>query len=710
MTAIDVARSYIDRGWAPVPIPFKAKGPTIDGWQKLSINKDDVDKYFNGEDQNVGVILGAASGGLADVDLDCEEAIILAPKLLPTTSAIFGRQSKPKSHYLYKVTDPDQKAAHRLQDVDDGTIIELRLGGKGGAQTVFPGSVHASGEKIEWVESGDVATVSCAELKRAIVEVGVGTLLLRVWPRKSRHEACLRLGGFFARVGWETDKIDSFVSLILSETNSNIANGRSAALDAAENYNREGKGYGLPSLIEFFGEKVTARIAKFLDYKDTANEDSLEKFNTRFCILPVGGKAKVLEFKKAEDRSVPVFYSSGDFRLLQDNQKIKVVTRDEEGNLINKSAGIGSWWLNHPKRRQYEGLVFKPGVQVTVDGYLNLWQGWGIKPKPGSWVLLRSHIKEILASGNEEFDSYILKWTAWAFQNPGAPAEVVLVLRGERGAGKGLFAREVKKAFGQHGVQISSASHLAGRFNSHLMDCSLLFADEAFWPGDKASEGALKRMITEDRLFIERKGMDGFEVDNNLHIIMSSNTDWVVPAGIHERRFAVFDVAEKQTQKKEYFTPLYAEIKAGGTAAMMHDLIALDLEGWHPRYDIPKSEALRDQQTQTLGPADQWWADMLHDGFLPGTKEDNPRLAPSAALYEKARETVPGLRFMSDHLLGRILRKHGANRDNDYRIDGRRAWLFPPLSEARAAWSRKLHTDWVESAINEWVVEPPKRF
>jgi hypothetical protein len=505
-------------------------------------------------------------------------------------------------------------------------------------------------------------------------------------------------------VGWDTNKIISFLEIILHETNSNITNGVAAARDAAENFLRDGTGYGLPALAEFFSEAVAARLARFLEYRESNNEDSLEKLNNQFCVLSMGGKARVLEFQTFSERKTTVFYSFNDFKGLMDNQKIKTFSRDKDGNEVSKTSGLGSWWLNNAQRRQYKGLAFKPGQEKILDGYLNLWQGWGIEPAAGTWTLLRAHIKTVLASGIEEFDNYIIKWAAWALQNPGEPAGVVLVLRGSRGAGKGLFAREMEKAFGQHGMHISSAGHLAGRFNAHLMDCALLFADEAFWPGDKSSEGTLKRIITEDTLLIERKGVDAFQVDNNLHIIMASNTDWVVPAGIGERRFAVFDVAEEQAQKSKYFEPLYSEIKAGGTAAMMHDLLAMELDGWHPRMDIPRNAALLDQQMQTLSAPEQWWLDLLQDGHLPGAEEADPRLAPSFELFEHARATVPGLRYTSDHLLGRILQRHGADRNKNYRIGGRRAWRFPPLTEARAAWENKIKARWTWPAADqeEW--------
>src|SRR5690606_32784070 len=59
---------------------------------------DEPEQFAPGD--NVGVRLGEPSGWLVDVDLDCAEAIALAPMFLPPT-ATFGRLSKPRSHWLY---------------------------------------------------------------------------------------------------------------------------------------------------------------------------------------------------------------------------------------------------------------------------------------------------------------------------------------------------------------------------------------------------------------------------------------------------------------------------------------------------------------------------------------------------------------------------------------------------------------------------------
>ena len=59
--ALEIALDYIGRGWNPVPVPFRQKRPILDAWQDLTINVDNASTYFNGNAQNIGVALGAAS-------------------------------------------------------------------------------------------------------------------------------------------------------------------------------------------------------------------------------------------------------------------------------------------------------------------------------------------------------------------------------------------------------------------------------------------------------------------------------------------------------------------------------------------------------------------------------------------------------------------------------------------------------------------------
>lgn len=155
--AIAIAGKYVARGWRVVPIPPKTKAPRVDGWERLRILEPELHKHFR-PNNNIGVLNGEPSGWLVDVDLDHPVARQLADRYLPATCSEFGRPSSPRSHRLYRVAGPVETQQRRLPKVDGKAqmIVELR---STGSQTVFPGSTHPSGERIEWEADGELTEV-----------------------------------------------------------------------------------------------------------------------------------------------------------------------------------------------------------------------------------------------------------------------------------------------------------------------------------------------------------------------------------------------------------------------------------------------------------------------------------------------------------------------------------------------------------------------
>jgi hypothetical protein len=174
---LSVIHDYISLGWSPVPVPFRSKGPVLDAWEELRITAETAPNYFNGARGNVGIILGPASGGLTDLDLDCIEAVRAAPYILPRT-AVFGRPSKPASHWVYRtnLSETQDRAAIKLMGSDKSGLLEVRMGANGlAAQTVFPPSTHKeTGEPIAWTERGP----------GEVAEVGGDELAARATPRR----------------------------------------------------------------------------------------------------------------------------------------------------------------------------------------------------------------------------------------------------------------------------------------------------------------------------------------------------------------------------------------------------------------------------------------------------------------------------------------------------------------------------------------------
>jgi hypothetical protein len=417
----------------------------------------------------------------------------------------------------------------------------------------------------------------------------------------------------------------------------------------------------------------------------TGEPSELEELNSQHALLTQhGGAVRVLCWDKSEldySREVPVLQTVNDFKTRYLNRKVTIET--SEGA---KQVPLGKWWLEHPLRREYYGYRFLPGEPEEVDGYLNLWRGFAIDPKPGTWDLMQAHLKEVIADNNEEYFDYIVRWAAWAVQNPDKPAEVALVLKGGRGVGKGTFLRALKHLFGQHGLQVTSPMQLTGKFNAHLRDCCLLFADEAIAPGDKVAESVLKGLITEQELSIEGKGVNVVQVLNRLHIVMASNEDWVAPAGTAERRFAVFEVAAVHMQDQDYFSAINAEMQNGGLEAMLHDLLDMELGKWHPRQDIPDTDALAEQKVLSLRGFERVFQDMLQSGIIPVESWfdiDYPRVS-TQALREYAQSRVKGGEI-TDTEVGNLLSRLGYTKCVKKRPRG---YILPTLPKARQAWDR----------------------
>ena len=123
---VEAARGYLAFGFAPVPIPARQKGPLMTGWQNFRATPADVATHFKGTG-NLGILLGEASQGLTDVDLDCPETVELADVFLPVTGAEFGRPSKARSHRLYN--SPAARTKRFKCPLTGATLVELRSDG-----------------------------------------------------------------------------------------------------------------------------------------------------------------------------------------------------------------------------------------------------------------------------------------------------------------------------------------------------------------------------------------------------------------------------------------------------------------------------------------------------------------------------------------------------------------------------------------------------
>lgn len=334
-------------------------------------------------------------------------------------------------------------------------------------------------------------------------------------------------------------------------------------------------------------EEVRKRVAEIEAI--TSSEVNIEEEQKRIAIK----NAIVEELNK----TIAIVHTSSTYILMEKSESEFVL--DSKASLLNlyqnqiipelsgknskKHPTKAQIWLESPYRRTYDKIVFNPKIVGHYDKNYNIWKGFAIGPKIGDCILFWEHVKDIICNGHEVHYNYTRKWLAHLIQYPWKIG-TALVLRGKQGTGKGTFVETIGKLFGPHYAPLASLDKILGRFNAHLQNSILIFADEAIWGGNKKEVGLLKSLITEPRLFIEGKGKDGYWIDNYKHLIVSSNEDWAVHLDPDDRRFFVLNVSDKRKEDLPYFDKIYKQLENGGYEALMHDLLHEDLIGFEPRH------------------------------------------------------------------------------------------------------------------------------
>ena len=379
-----------------------------------------------------------------------------------------------------------------------------------------------------------------------------------------------------------------------------------------------------------------------------------------------------------------------DFESL--TELIKFASHETKFMVGDKPVNRIAAWASHRDVRAYSEVKFQPyntfedrSKYIPKADVYNLWQGYGVTPiNHGQRYPFLARLIYKVCAGNQEWIKYLLDWIAIGFQKPQSKVGVALCIRGAEGSGKGSLLHFLRKLWGSHGGYVSNGKQVVGNFNAHLAALCYLFADEAIFAGDKAAANAIKSLITEDIIAIERKGLDITQERNYLRIAMASNHDWMVDAAKDARRFCIFDLAKipdddafcandfsivdqaklpefadnlelithnysmgadwvdwtdddypaqhnPKIQAKQFYNELHAELSLTQIKEQfLFDMLTRDVSDFVPNRNIPQTEALKEQKLHTLsGDSIAMW--LLHfleedGGEIPEFDKDGQHL------------------------------------------------------------------------------------
>jgi hypothetical protein len=191
-------------------VPARSKNPNREGWQHERHGLEDVDEVWS-NGQAVGLLTGAASSWLVDVDLDVPEAVSVAGRFLrPTRTS--GHGDALASHWWYFAEGIETKMFYNT----DGKkrLIELRADG---CQTLVAPSLHPGGDEYAWNTTLEVEIVGASELRHDINKLATAVLIARYLPEhrklggRGRHDYALALAGFMLR----DDRLDQETVLVI---------------------------------------------------------------------------------------------------------------------------------------------------------------------------------------------------------------------------------------------------------------------------------------------------------------------------------------------------------------------------------------------------------------------------------------------------------------------------------------------------------------
>jgi P4 family phage/plasmid primase-like protien len=271
----EILEGYTQHGLHAVPLAPASK--------KLLRPGKMADQQFTGNEPggiNYGVVLGDASSGLVDVDLDMAEARTLVDAVFGTGAVAFGRSGSithlfvrhdggaPKQA-VFEFADKD--TAHRLLGLEAGSdnkcrVIELRA--SAGQYTMAPPSIHPDGDFLAWWpgRSPDERDLDDRWEWDEIYTKGrllaFLAVVLRCWPRadgSGRHALTMALTGALVRMGLDNETVDDLVwTLRQAAGDTDRKEGRHSA-DTRANLEAGNEVTGMPALFKGLG------IAELLD-------------------------------------------------------------------------------------------------------------------------------------------------------------------------------------------------------------------------------------------------------------------------------------------------------------------------------------------------------------------------------------------------------------------------------------------------------------
>lgn len=313
-------------------------------------------------------------------------------------------------------------------------------------------------------------------------------------------------------------------------------------------------------------------------YDDTFNR-TYERIKTEFekNIIKILDDTIYIELNHDRDIHKPeVFYIKKEHQIVhkyKDDSRFIYIDyiKDKKGHFIKTKVRITSisskWWYDGNKRK-VDRCIFQPFKldEKLEKRYFNMFQGLRVQHLPINKDYPRiqrilNHIKVVICNNDEYTYNWVLIYLSAILK--GIKTNVMIMIRGMEGCGKNVLLNAI--AYGLIGSDYAIATsspekQFFGNFNSLLQNRIFSIINEG-QHGLRSCMDNIKDLITEDRINIEKKGIDAISLQNYNNFIGDTNNWNILNVSANDRRFVYLNCNNEYVGNEDYFTPLVNDLK-----------------------------------------------------------------------------------------------------------------------------------------------------
>lgn len=593
-----------------VYVPNRSKAPNVktdfsgdDALIKSARNIEELEK------ENTSYQPGAVLRGRW-VDVDLDEVNPVLERSLNTflkTPFVFGRNSKPRSHFFVKLNEEFDRHDRRFVFMTSVRALGLNMELRGHREnyelhTNLPGGQHETGESITWANPDKVEEalqvspplISIDDFARALRKAIVSAKIVEYWTSGQRHEMALGVAGLLAKnykammddagdpdmmkIVLDQNDCDSIIRFVCDVAGDDEVEDRIAAVRGTWKKENVDNISGYQKLVGIMGEQ-DAKLLR-VSLAGSPFLDRLEELNELVAYYPVEGAFLILSDVK---RYGPILRKPAEYMAHLPNHEVELP--GDKPKFIHASKALRRFEMTRNVSRIEmipDKPILIPDPLTRGDYILNTFRNWYAEPWPEPVKAtdktiepVINHVYNVVAGGDPKVAHWILSWFADMLQDPTNKPGTALILVGAQGAGKSSLSGLLGGALGAP-IDIRNSypstfftvtdkiDNVVGKFNEHLEGKILIQMEEVIQnAGSKGRDNIqnasiLKSLITKQYDLIEPKGHKIREVKNMARYIFTSNSvDRAQRIEQGDRRYTVVEVLDGKKDDFDYWSGMF---------------------------------------------------------------------------------------------------------------------------------------------------------